>query len=116
MYDIKITPKWINDNNKKYFTNTPFTPMINVIIHTIDVHLMVPWNEMFLFQNMLPIKAFNKVGFFIFQDWLGNFAQMPSFQNIDPWNWGMDFLFARITFSMNFLVALNTIAWVYLLL
>ena len=59
---------------------------------------------------MLPINAFIKVAFLFFQVWLGNLAQIPSFQNIGPRNWGMDFLVALITFSIDFLVALNTIA------
>ena len=55
------------------------------------------------------IPEFFKFGWEI---WLKN----PSFQNIGPWNLGMDFFVALITFSIDFLVALNTIAWVYLLL
>ena len=42
--------------------------------------------------------------------------QILCFQNIGPWNWGTDFLVRRNTFSMDFLFALNTITWVYLLL
>ena len=46
-------------------------------------------------------------------------------KTMGPWNWGMDFLVALITFNIDFLVALNgmslpialnTIAWVFLLL
>ena len=59
---------------------------------------------------MLAINAFFKVAFLFFQVLSGNLAQIPSFQNIGPWNWGMDFLVALITFSIDFLVALNTIA------
>ena len=72
--------------------------------------LKIPWHEIFLFQNMLPINAFIKVAFLFFQVWSGNLAQIPNFQNIGLGNWGMDFLVALITFSIDFLVALNTIA------
>ena len=36
--------------------------------------------EIFLFQNMLPINAFIKVAYFFLQVWSGNLAQNPSFQ------------------------------------
>ena len=71
------------------------------------------------------INAFLKVAFMFFQVWSGNFAPIPSFQNIGPWNWGMNFLVAWTTISMHslvalnsmsLLVALNTIACVVLLL
>ena len=78
--------------------------------------LKVPWHEIFFLQNMLPINTFIKVAFLFFQVWSGNLAQIPSFQNIGPWKLGMDFLVALITFCIHILVALNTIAWVYLLL
>ena len=77
--------------------------------------LRVSWHDIFVFQNMLPISAFIKVTFFL-QVWSGNLAQIQSVQKNGPWNWGMGFLVALITFSIDFLVALNTIAWVYLLL
>ena len=59
---------------------------------------------------MLPINAFIKVAFLFFQVLSGNLAQIP---NIGPWNWGMDFFFALITFSIEILIALNMIAWVW---
>ena len=31
--------------------------------------LMVPWHDIFLFQNMLPINAFINVAFLFFQVW-----------------------------------------------
>ena len=65
---------------------------------------------------MLPINVFIKVAFCFFQVGLQNFAQIPNFQNIGPWNWGIDFPVAWINFSIDFLVALNTIAYIYLLL
>ena len=79
--------------------------------------LKVPQHEIFLFQNMLPIDVFIKVAFFVFfkfgrKIWLK--SKFP--KNIGLWNWGKDFIVALITFSINFLVALNTIARVYRLL
>ena len=61
---------------------------------------------------MLQINAFIHVAFLFFHVWLRNFAQIQ-IQNFGPSNWGMDFPVAQITFGMDFLVALNTIAWVY---
>ena len=59
---------------------------------------------------MLQINALIKGAFLFFQVWLENLAQIP---NIGPWNWGMDLFFALITFSIDFLIALNRIARVY---
>ena len=74
-------------------------------------HFKVPWHEIILSQNMPPINAFIKIAFLFFEVWSENLAFI---QNIGPWNWGIDFLIALITFG--FCVALNTIAWVYWLL
>ena len=57
---------------------------------------------------MLPINAIIKVAFLFFQVWSGNLAQIPSFQNNWSLKLGMDFLVALVTFSIDFLVALNT--------
>ena len=56
---------------------------------------------------MLPTIAVVREIIYFFKVWSGNFAQIYSFQNIGPWNWGMDFLVARIAFSMDLFVALK---------
>ena len=57
---------------------------------------------------MLPINAFIMVAILVFQVWSGNLAQIPSFKKNWSLKLGMDFLIALITFSIDFLVALNT--------
>ena len=65
---------------------------------------------------MLPINAFIKVAFLFFKIGLEIWLKSQVSKKSCPWNWGMDFLFALIAFSIDFLVALNTIALVYFLL
>ena len=59
-----------------------------------------PWQEKYLFI---------KVAFF---GWEILLKSQVSKIHEGPWNWGMDFLVAWITFSMDILIALNNIAWV----
>ena len=56
-------------------------------------------------QGMFPSNALIMVAFIFIQFWSENFAQVPIFQSIGP---SIDFLVAQITFSMDFLVAINT--------
>ena len=73
------------------------------------VCLKVSWQEISLFQNMLPINAFINVAFLFFSGLVRKFGSNPKLpKKIGPWNWGMDFLIALITFSIDFFVALNT--------
>ena len=45
----------------------------------IQCYLKVPWHEIFLFQNMLPIDALIRVAFLFFQVLLEHLAQIQSF-------------------------------------
>ena len=65
---------------------------------------------------MLPVNMFIRVAIYFYPVWIENFAQIPIFQIIGPSNYCMDFLVAWITFNIDSLVALNTIALVYFLL
>ena len=87
---------------------------IRTLLKGMGYPLKVQWHEIFFLRNMLPMKEFIMVAFVIhLQVWSENFAKIPSLQNIGPWNYG---IISQITISLDFHVALNTIAWVYLLL
>ena len=72
--------------------------------------LKVPSHEIFLLQNMLLINAFIKVAFLFFSSLFRKFGLNPKFPKSWSLKLGMDFLVFLKTFSIDFYVALNTIA------
>ena len=75
----------------------------------------VAWN--ISIPEYAPNQYVYQCSILVFSSLVEKFSSNPNFPKKNgPWNWGMDFLFALITFSIDLFIAQITIVWVYWLL